>query len=156
MIGLRKINKNDKDYFLELNNDDDNRKWMRSDVKWDENMFKQILYNPLNRWFVVYDMDFNRNMNRVGLFTIYLYGKRMYIGIVIEKNFRRKGYARKAFKHYLEVSDKEKVDTWISCFRDQIALPMYEQLGYKEQSEEIVRGKEFIHMKREFKHSKNA
>src|SRR6056297_3544750 len=105
MIGLRILNKNDKDYFFSLTNKDENREWMRDDSKWGDREFNIILNSIMTTWYVIYDMDFSRNMDRVGLFTTYLYGKRMYIGIIIEDKYRRKGYARKTFKHYLEITD---------------------------------------------------
>ena len=156
MINLRELNKYDKDYFFKLNNNDDNAYWMRSDSKFGEQEFKLILQSPLTTCFVIYDIDKNYDMKKVGLFTIYLYGKRLYLGIIIEDQYRRQGYARKTFKHYLEVTDKEKVDTWLSTFVDQPALEMYKSLGFEKQSVEVIRGREHIHMKRASKYSKNT
>lgn len=151
MINLRKINKNDKDYFFKLNNNEDNAYWMRSDEGFTEWQFDAILKSTLVTWFVIYDIDKDYKMKKVGLFTIYLYGKRLYLGIIIEDQYRRQGYARKTFKHYLEVTDKEKVDTWLSTFSDQPALEMYKSLGFEKQSVEVIRGREHIHMKRRYK-----
>jgi len=152
MISLRKLTIEDSTYFMELNNKPDILKWMRSDNEYKKEDFLAILACDWISWYVIHSSEKVKGKyetKRVGLFTTYIVDKKVYLGIIIDHKYRRKGYARDTFKHYLTATDEVDIPTYLSCFDDQPALNMYKQLGYKEIGEEKVRGKRHIHMKRD-------
>jgi len=140
---------------MELNNKPDILKWMRSDNEYHKEDFHAVLACDWITWYVIYSNEKTyKNTRRwinfkVGLFTTYIVDKKVYLGIIIDDRYRRKGYARDTFKHYLTATDEINVDTYLSCFDNQPALNMYKELGYKEIGEEKIRGRRHIHMERE-------
>jgi len=151
MISFVPIKFEDYDYFISLNNNPDNLKWMESDIPASREQFLRLLNHPTNHWYVVYDTNFRKMKKiKVGLFTSYLKEDELHVGIIVDKEHRRKGYATKMFKHFLKHTDDRRLDTYLSCFADNFAVKMYRKLGYKKLDEDIiVRGKRYIKMKRE-------
>jgi GNAT superfamily N-acetyltransferase len=65
------------------------------------------------------------------------------IGIDIHPDYRRKGYARDAYKLYLK--DKEYASLWV--FVDNFAKNLYTELGFVENgNSKTIRGREYIQM----------
>jgi ribosomal protein S18 acetylase RimI-like enzyme len=65
------------------------------------------------------------------------------VGIDIHPNFRRKGYAREAYKLYLE--DKEYASLWV--FVDNFAKNLYTELGFVEnRNSKLIRDRDYIQM----------
>jgi ribosomal protein S18 acetylase RimI-like enzyme len=65
------------------------------------------------------------------------------IGIDIHPNFRRNGYARKAYKIYLE--DKNYASLWV--FVDNFAKNLYTEIGFVENGQyKTIRNRKYIQM----------
>lgn len=65
------------------------------------------------------------------------------VGIDIHPNYRRKGYAREAYKLYLK--DKKFASLWV--FVDNFAKNLYTELGFVENgNSKIIRDREYIQM----------
>jgi RimJ/RimL family protein N-acetyltransferase len=153
MIIFKKLHPLDKGYFFFLANDPENRKYMKSERPYTQDDFSMLINNRIVRWFTIQDKSLKKEDQRVGFFIYYKQKKKLYIGIIIDPNYRRKGYARKAFKRFLKLTDSIKQPVYLECFKDQPALPLYKELGFKEQKQERcrVRGKIWITMKRNYK-----
>lgn len=152
MITLKRITPKDIGYFFHLANNKDVRSFMESEEPYTQDHFAVLVDNKATQWYTIND-DSLKDDTRVGLFTSYAKEDRLYVGVIVDENHRRKGYARQAFKTFLEITDKIGADVHLCCFKDQPALPMYKELGFKELKDERsrVRGKMWIQMKREKK-----
>ena len=65
------------------------------------------------------------------------------IGCDIHPDFRRRGYARKAYEKYLE--DTDYAELWV--FEDNHAKKLYEELGFKETGEvKFIRDRKYLKM----------
>lgn len=150
MITLRKLTQEDYEFFISQVNNPSNLCWMESDRPYHREDFIAILNTNIVKWFVIVNSDFRKKESEnVGLFTSFIHQGRLNLGVIVDDKYRRKGYARKAFQFFLKESDRNKLDTYISCFADQPALPMYKELGYKELDEKKeIRGKEYIYLER--------
>ena len=153
MITLKKLKPSNIGYFFHLANDPENRKYMKSERQYTQDDFIRLIDNRMIQWYTIHDPKLEGEDKRVGLFTSYGQNDKLYIGIIIHPDHRRKGYARRTFKYYLTATDDLKIPVYLECFKDQPALTMYKELGFKEKKEDRtkVRGKMWITMKREFK-----
>lgn len=147
MIRLKKLTQKDTSYFLEVNNHPDILYWMESDKPYQRKDVFAILVCNFVQWYVIYD-----DKEKVGLFTTYVTDNKLNIGIIIEEEHRRRGYAKKAFEIYLEVADQEKIDTYLSCFIDNFAVNLYKSLGYKRlDKDKKIRDRDYMYMWRKYK-----
>lgn len=65
------------------------------------------------------------------------------VGCDIHPKFRRKGYARSAYKLYLE----NKSYATLKVFNDNFAKNLYKQLGFVEiEGKSFIRGREYVRM----------
>ena len=130
MIKFNKIQSNDKDYFLELNNDPDTVRQMEHLHIFTENDFNYLVKTKTNsEWYIVRDTRIEQD---VGLFTVYMKNNKIYLGVIIDPHFRRQGYAKSTFTEYLNMTDKAGYDTYLGVFISNPAIKLYKQLGYKQ------------------------
>jgi len=131
---IRKLISMDLEFLLEVRNDDTTRVNLENDsvftlgecVEW---FFKK---NPL--WYII-------EIESIPVGYIRTNGDE--VGIDIHPNYRRKGYARDAYKLYLK--DKEYASLWV--FIDNFAKNLYTELGFVENgNSKIIRGREYIQM----------
>jgi GNAT superfamily N-acetyltransferase len=131
---IRKLISMDLEFLLEVRNDDTTRVNLENDsvftlgecVEW---FFKK---NPL--WYII-------EIDHISVGYIRTNGDE--VGIDIHPNYRRKGYARDAYKLYLK--DKEYASLWV--FVDNFAKNLYTELGFVENgNSKIIRGREYIQM----------
>jgi ribosomal protein S18 acetylase RimI-like enzyme len=131
---IRKLISMDLEFLLEVRNDDTTRVNLENDsvftlgecVEW---FFKK---NPL--WYII-----EIESTPVG----YIRTNGDEVGIDIHPNYRRKGYARDAYKLYLK--DKEYASLWV--FVDNFAKNLYTELGFVENgNSKIIRDREYIQM----------
>ena len=150
MIKFNKIQPDDKDYFLELNNAPETVHQMEHGQTFSEYQFKLIVLGNQNmEWYVIRDTEIEQD---VGLFTVYARNNRIHLGIIIDPNFRRQGYARLAFETYLEMTDKNGYDTYLGVFLSNPAINLYKELGYKQlPGYKTIRGRKFLTMVRRAK-----
>jgi RimJ/RimL family protein N-acetyltransferase len=150
MVVLQQISIEDYDYWIELNNDPENLHFMESDREFDNEDFRAILSSDLVKWYLIKELNDELEYYNVGLFTVYVRNSELYLGIIIDKNYRRQGFARKAFMDYLKYMDEAGIATNLCYFTDNFAAKLYESLGYIHTGEKkVVRGREFIYARRE-------
>lgn len=124
----------DLEFLLEVRNNESTRKYLKNDsvfelkqsIKW----FKEV--QP--KWFII----LNEENQKVGYFRT----DGDTVGCDIHPDYRRMGYARKAYKEYLK--DKDYADLWV--FEDNFAINLYKEIGFKEVKNGIVRGRKYIKM----------
>ena len=134
MITLKPLTKEDLSFLLEIRNNNSTRFYLEDDsiftLKECENWFKTLL----SPWFIV-----KINNTKVGYFRT----KNDEIGCDIHPNFRRKGYAKMAYKEYL----KDKSYATLKVFEDNFAKSLYLSLGFKiKEDEGLIRGRKYIKM----------
>jgi ribosomal protein S18 acetylase RimI-like enzyme len=131
---LAPLMEDDLEFLLEVRNNESTRKYLKNDsvfelkqsIKW----FKEV--QP--KWFII----LNEENQKVGYFRT----DGDTVGCDIHPDYRRMGYARKAYKEYLK--DKDYADLWV--FEDNFAINLYKEIGFKEVKNGIVRGRKYIKM----------
>ena len=131
---LRKLEESDLPFLLEVRNDPTTRINLENDsvftIESCTEWFSKT--NPL--WYII-EVD----GNNVG----YIRTNGDEIGADIHPEYRRKGYAKEAYKLYLK--DKEYASLWV--FVDNFAKNLYTELGFVENgNSKIIRGREYIQM----------
>ena len=131
---LRRLEETDLPFLLEIRNDITTRINLENDsvftlescIEW----FSKT--NPL--WYIIEVDD-----KRVG----YIRTNGNEVGADIHPMYRRMGYAREAYKLYLE--NKEYASLWV--FVDNFAKTLYTELGFVENGNtKIIRDREYIQM----------
>ncbi|HKK96120.1 MAG TPA: GNAT family N-acetyltransferase [Anaerovoracaceae bacterium] len=146
MVQLKQVTPKDKRFFLRTINNKGTRYHMESDQAIPKYYFKNLINRVSSLWFVI-EVD----GKQVGLLNTFFKGEKYHFGVMINKQHRRKGYAKEAIRTFLKVTDKRKIDTYLECFDDNPALKLYKKLGYKEtEKAREIRGRNFIEMKRQF------
>ena len=131
---LRKLTVDDLNFLIEVRNDESTRKFLENDSEFTSDECKSWFESNNPLWFII-----EVNGESVG----YIRTNGDEVGCDIHPNFRRKGYAKEAYKIYL--SDKNYADLWV--FEDNFAKKLYEDLGFLETSKtKLIRGKKYIHM----------
>ena len=143
---LRNLEPTDSKFFYKVYNDPTSRDNMEDNRVILKKWFPYIGGKTTSKWYVI-----EHEGKKVGLFNSFIKDKNLFWGIIISKKERRKGYARAAIKEYLKLVDGKEISTLIDVFEDNPAKKLYEELGYQETGEfKIIRGKEFLRMKRPF------
>jgi hypothetical protein len=133
-MNLRKLTEFDLPFLLEIRNDDTTRINLENDSiftlqECNDWFFKK---NPI--WYII-EVD----GNDVG----YIRTNGDEVGIDIHPNYRRRGYARDAYKLYLK--DKNYASLWV--FSDNFAKNIYIELGFVENGNtKIIRNREYVQM----------
>jgi len=131
---LRKLTVDDLNFLIEVRNDESTRKFLENDSEFTSDECKSWFESNNPLWFII-----EVNGESVG----YIRTNGDEVGCDIHPNFRRKGYAKEAYKIYL--SYKNYADLWV--FEDNFAKKLYEDLGFLETSKtKLIRGKKYIHM----------
>jgi ribosomal protein S18 acetylase RimI-like enzyme len=131
---LRRLTAMDLTFLLEVRNDKTTRMNLENDSVFTiENCTEWFSKtNPL--WYII-EVD----NKRVG----YIRTNNDIIGVDIHPIYRRMGYAREAYKLYLE--DKKYASLWV--FVDNFAKTLYTELGFVENgNSKIIRGRNYIEM----------
>ena len=134
-ITLKPLKKDNLRFLLLVRNEESNRTQLKNDVSFTldecEDWFEKMKPN----WLMIY----NKNNEEVG----YLRIDGDLIGCDIHPDFRRKGYARKAYTEYLKDTDYAELDV----FEDNHAKKLYEELGFVETGEhQTLRGRKYLRM----------
>ena len=136
MVKLRKIEESDLEFLLEVRNDETTRYYLVNDNTFNLEECTEWFRETQPKLLIIE----NELGERVGYFKT---NDSNEIGCDIHPDFRRKGYARKAYQEYL----KENTDVSLWVFRDNFALNLYSDLGFVENGEsKEIRGREFIQM----------
>lgn len=132
---LRKLIIEDLNFLLEVRNDESTRCFLENDSIFDYDECKSWFESNSPLWFII-EVD----EEPVG----YIRTNGDEVGCDIHPNFRKRGYARQAYKLYLE--DKKYASLWV--FENNFAKKLYESLGFVETGEvKIIRDDNYLHMK---------
>ena len=134
-ITLKPLTKDNLRFLLLVRNEESTRTQLKNDTSFTldecEDWFEKMKPN----WLMIY----NKNNEEVG----YLRIDGDLIGCDIHPDFRRKGYARKAYTEYLKDTDYAELDV----FEDNHAKKLYEELGFVETGEhQTLRGRKYLRM----------
>lgn len=134
MVILRELTIDDLSFLLEIRNDDSTRLNLENNSKFTLDECIKWFKSTSPKWFII-----EVNNEKIG----YVRTNGDEVGIDIHPNFRRRGYARKAYKYYLK--DKDYASLWV--FEDNFAKKLYESLGFTPTGEsKIIRNKVYIRM----------
>lgn len=125
---------NDLVFLLEVRNDESTRKNLENDSIFTIIECTEWFKNLKDTWYIILVQN-----EKVG----YLRVNGNEIGCDIHPSHRRKGYAKRAYKKYLE--NKKNATLWV--FEDNFAKKLYEDLGFVENGEEkIIRDRKYVRM----------
>ena len=134
-ITLKPLTKDNLRFLLLVRNDESTRTQLKNDTSFTLDECEDWFEKLEPSWLMIY----NENSEEVG----YLRIDGNLIGCDIHPDYRRKGYARKAYKEYL----KDKTFAELDVFEDNHAKSLYEELGFKETGEvEFIRGRKYLKM----------
>ena len=119
MVEFKILEEKDLPFLLEIRNNPSTRKFLEVD--------KIFTLEECKKWYKglkePYLLILNENKEKVGYFRVI--GDQ--IGVYIQPNHRRIGYAMASYKEYLK--DKKYATLWV--FEDNFALNLYKKLGFK-------------------------
>ena len=134
MIKLRELTENDLSFLLEVRNHESTRQFLENDSIFNIEECKNWFKTLTSPWYIILVDD-----KPVG----YIRTNGNEIGCDIHPNYRRKGYAKSAYKIYLE--NKKYASLWV--FDDNFAKQLYLDLGFKPTSNtKIIRKRLYIEM----------
>lgn len=134
-VRLHPLRKTDLKFLLEIRNHESTRSQLKNDTIFTLEECEKWFENLSSPWFVIVDED----LLRVGYFRT----DGDVIGCDIHPDFRRMGYARRAYREYLKDTDYAELDV----FEDNHAKSLYEELGFKETGEvQFIRGRKYLKM----------
>lgn len=134
-IKLHLLSKTDLKFLLEVRNHESTRSQLKNNNIFTLDECEKWFKTLKSPWYII----INENLNRVG----YVRVDGNVIGVDVHPNFRRKGYARKAYKKYLENKTYAELDV----FEDNHAKLLYEELGFKETGDfQLIRGRKYLKM----------
>jgi len=113
MIKLRLLNKNDLPFLLEIRNNDSTRFYLEDDSIFTLDECRKWFVNLNSPWYIIETIE----GKKVG----YIRTNGDEIGCDIHPKFRRKGYAKMAYKEYL----KDKKYASLKVFKDNFAINLY-------------------------------
>lgn len=135
MIELKLLTEEDLLFLLEVRNDDSTRFYLEDDSIFTLDECKKWFVNLNSPWYIIETIE----GNKVG----YIRTNGDEIGCDIHPKFRRKGYAKMAYKEYL----KDKKYASLKVFEDNFAINLYKKLGFVEIGKgDLIRGREYVNM----------
>jgi ribosomal protein S18 acetylase RimI-like enzyme len=135
MIELKLLTEEDLSFLLEVRNDDSTRFYLEDDSIFTLDECKKWFVNLNSPWYIIETIE----GNKVG----YIRTNGDEIGCDIHPKFRRKGYAKMAYKEYL----KDKKYASLKVFKDNFAINLYKKLGFVEIGKgDLIRGREYVNM----------
>jgi RimJ/RimL family protein N-acetyltransferase len=131
---LRELTIWDLPFILDVRNNETTRANLENDSVFTLEQCANWFLDTKPNWYVI-EID----ENSVG----YIRTKGDEVGIDIHPNYRRKGYAREAYKLYLKT--KQYASLWV--FVDNFAKTLYTELGFIETGNfKIIRNRKYIEM----------
>ena len=133
-MNLRELSISDLPFLLEVRNDETTRVNLENDSVFTLTQCEEWFLVRKPKWFII-EID--------GKSVGYIRTNGVEVGIDIHPDFRRKGYAREAYKLYLK--DKEYATLWV--FVDNFAKILYTELGFVENGNvKTIRDRDYIQM----------
>ena len=134
MVDLRPLTENDLPFLLEVRNDKSTRQFLENDSMFTLKESLKWFRDNQPKWFVI-------KMDTTSVGYIRTNGDE--VGCDIHPNFRKKGYAKMAYKLYLQ--DKDYASLWV--FEDNFAVKLYKKLGFTStENSKMVRKRNYIKM----------
>lgn len=134
MVVLRKIQKSDLQFLLEIRNDASTRVNLENDSIFNLNDCENWFETTHPEWYIIESGDLP-----VGYFRT----NGDEVGADIHPTHRRMGYAREAYKIYLK--NKKYASLWV--FDDNFAKKLYLELGFLENGNfKIIRDRKYLQM----------
>lgn len=134
-IALHPLEKKHLKWLLEIRNHKSTRSQLEND--------SIFTLEECERWFETLKSPWYVIMNEDLYWVGYIRTDGDTVGCDIHPDYRRMGYARKAYKEYLK--DKDYADLWV--FEDNHAKKLYEELGFVETGESgIKRNRNYLKM----------
>lgn len=131
---IRKLTEFDLPFVLQIRNDDTTRINLENNSIFTIEECKNWFSNTKPEWYII-EVE-NKSVG-------YIRTNNHEVGIDIHPNYRKRGYARKAYKLYLK--DKNHASLWV--FVDNFAKTLYTELGFVENgNSKIIRDREYIQM----------
>jgi GNAT superfamily N-acetyltransferase len=131
---LRRLVESDLPFLLEVRNDPTTRMNLENDSVFTLESCKEWFFKTNPIWYII-EID----ADNIG----YIRTNGDEVGMDIHPQYRRKGYAREAYKLYLK--DKEYASLWV--FVDNFAKNLYTELGFVENgNSKIIRNRSYIQM----------
>ncbi len=122
-------------FLLEIRNEDSTRFYLEEDSIFTLDECRKWFVNLNSPWYIIETIE----GNKVG----YIRTNGDEIGCDIHPKFRRKGYAKMAYKEYL----KDKKYASLKVFKDNFAINLYKKLGFVEiDKSDLIRGREYVNM----------
>lgn len=135
MIILTPLTEKDLPFLLEVRNNESTREHLINNSIFDLEQCIRWFNKNQPKWFVI----LNNEHQKVGYFKVD--GK--VVGCDIHPHFRRRGYARAAYKEYL----KENKDVYLEVFSNHFIFNFYKEIGFEEIGSKIIRNKRCVKMK---------
>ena len=137
MVTLRLLTKEDLPFLLEVRNDYSTRNNLENNSTFTLDECQNWFDNLESSWYII-------EVNKVSVGYFRTNGDE--VGCDIHPDFRRRGYAKMAYKLYLK--DKTYASLW--AFSDNFAKDLYSKLGFKEiDKREFIRNRNYIKMEYE-------
>tara|TARA_B110000285_G_scaffold159773_1_gene178334 strand:- start:82 stop:498 length:417 start_codon:yes stop_codon:yes gene_type:complete len=134
MVDLRPLTENDLPFLLEVRNDKSTRQFLENDSMFTLKESLKWFRDNQPKWFVI-------KMDTTSVGYIRTNGDE--VGCDIHPDFRKKGYAKMAYKLYLQ--DKDYASLWV--FEDNFAVKLYKKLGFTStENSKMVRKRNYIKM----------
>jgi len=134
MVILRPLKKEDLPFLLEIRNNDSTRINLENDSVFTLEECEKWFENLVSPWYII-------EINRFSVGYIRTNGDE--VGCDIHPNFRKKGYAKMAYKLYLK--NKTYASLWV--FEDNFAKQLYLNLGFNPTGDvKIIRKRPYIKM----------
>ena len=134
-IRLHPLEKKHLEWLLKIRNHESTRSQLKNDTIFTLEECEKWFETLKSPWYVIMDED----LYWVG----YVRTNGDEVGCDIHPDYRRRGYAREAYKQYL----KDKTYAELDVFEDNHAKSLYEELGFKETGEvQFIRGRKYLKM----------
>ena len=117
-ITISPLIKEDLPFLLEIRNDESTRKFLENDSIFTLKECQEWFTTTNPKWYIISHYN-----TKVGYIRSTSNGE---VGVDIHPNYRRKGYARKAYKEYLRY--RKFATLWV--FEDNFAKKLYQDLGF--------------------------
>lgn len=140
-LTLRELQNNDEDlsFLLEVRNDESTRNQLEDDTIFELDECKDWYSNLKIKWKMIQIGGVN-----VGYLRLNEHGD---VGCDIHPHHRRRGYARRAYKKYIQDLKKRNKSATLWVFEDNFAKKLYESLGFEETGNyTFVRDRKYVKM----------
>jgi ribosomal protein S18 acetylase RimI-like enzyme len=144
-ISIRKLQKKDLNFLLEVRNSDNTRFFLENTNKFTYNECLEWFENKKPNWFIILYQNNLCGYIRTDNDDI----KSISIGCDIHENYRNKGIAKTVYRYLLNYYKEKKYEyVWLYVFEfNLIAYNLYKKLGFVEENYKIIRNEKYIKMK---------